>query len=1095
MTLSSARVAQPAQLHLEGASPQRGRCRARRFHGDDRSRHAAYRCALTAHEMRMAIGGMGTVARGELVAPDVIPEVGAPQDARLCQVLKVAKDRRAIDAGLFELVGDLTMTERCGGGSKHAEHRQARPCHTQARVAYLDPKRLLLLLARHAELQLAAIGLLLQSLLQLALRNPSQRVLAPRTQMGTKVLQRAWLVAAYLCFPSALLAQDPGGKSPDAAVPPVVEAPVDAPAEAPVADASPAPPSDPNAEKPPEPPKAEPAPPPAPKPAPTGKAVPNASGAMTPPRVLQSAAPVFPATKLASGEHPTVVLKVTVFADGSIGDVIVEHSSGPEFDAAAIDSVKQWKFAPARRGSEAIASRVGVAVHFELPELGVEHVTTVTGTSEAVPHAHEPPPGDSRHPEQRAQEELGAKAHVHGVMRSEQRGVNDVRIDAALLRAAPAQDSGELLKRAPGVVVARIEGDAVAQRIMLRGFDADHGQDIELNVDGVPVNQPSHIHGQGYADLGFIIPETVRSLRVTEGVYDPRQGDFAVAGTADFELGVEKRGIQVGSGYGSFRTFRELAVFAPQGFGADTFGAVAFKKTEGFGQNRASTSGSAIGQIGWDSGPLHLTLHGSVHGARALTANVLRRDDIDSGKVDFYDVYPLATAEAQGASTERAQLSAKARYHGPKGENAELLTYVVLNTFRLQANYTGFAEISRKNPMWTGRGDLIEQTNQDRTIGIKSRYRTAEVRPFSFSRTFLEAGISGRVDDIAQTQNLIQAPEGTTWDQRVDADISALDVGGYADLDTTITERVHLRGGVRADFLSYQVDDRLANFIPAFRAQEHIPGYRRSAAGIAAGPRAVLEVHALPELSVIAAYGEGYRSPMALLLDDGEPAPFVKVKSGDLGLRHVMGSGDQLELRASGYLTRLDDDVAFDPREGRVEAVGPSRRVGFVFYGVTRPYSWLRAAVSVTYVKASLEKPPYSTAEDPDPPFKKGQLLPYVPPVVLRADTSAERRLFDIEQFPVTGRAGAGYSYWSPRPLPFGESARPVSLIDAEVGLSYRMFTTTLSCFNLLDAEYAAMELSYPSSWNPDGPASRVPARHVMAGSPRSFLAMFGVSL
>ncbi len=816
---------------------------------------------------------------------------------------------------------------------------------------------------------------------------------------------------------------------------------------------------------------------------------------MVPPRVLASVPPDFPPEKLASGEHPSVVLKVTVFTNGSVGDITVEHSAGPEFDAAAIAAMAKWTFAPALRGNTPIASRVGVAVHFELPDLLVHDVSSVAGAAAPVPHSHEEPARDTRHPEARAQEVMGAKAHVHGVMRGEQRGVNDVRIDGALLRAAPAQDSGDLLKRAPGVVVARIEGDAVAQRIMLRGFDADHGQDVELNVDGVPINQPSHIHGQGYADLGFMIPETVRSLRLTEGVYDPRQGDFAVAGTADFELGVEKRGIQVGSGYGSFRSFRELALYAPQGFGADTFGAVTFKKSEGFGQNRGSTSGGAIAQIGWDAGPLHLTLHGSVYAARAATANVLRRNDIESGKVGFYDVYPLATTEAQGAATQRAQISARARYHGPRGENADMLAFVVLNTFRLQANYTGFAETSRKNPRWTGRGDLIEQSNDDRSFGFKGRYRTTELHPFTFMRTFLETGVSGRFNTIEQKQNLIEAPQNTTWDQRIDATISALDVGGYLDLDTTITERVHLRGGVRADLLNYQVDDRLANLIPAFREQDYIPGYRRSAAGIAVGPRAVLEVHVLPELSVIGAYGEGYRSPMALLLDDGEPAPFVKVKSGDLGLRHVFGGKDELELRASGYLTRLSDDVAFDPREGRAEPVGPSRRVGFVFYGVTRPWPWLLGALSVTYVKAALEKPPYSTVEDPDPPFKKGQALPYIPPVVLRADVSAERHLFEAGDHPIMGKVGAGYSYWSPRPLPFGQRAQPVSLIDAELGLTYRMFTGTLSCFNVLDVQYAALELTYPSSFNPDGFASRVPARHIMAGSPRSFFAMFGVSL
>jgi TonB family protein len=807
---------------------------------------------------------------------------------------------------------------------------------------------------------------------------------------------------------------------------------------------------------------------------------------------------------LASGEHPTIVLKVTVFADGSLGDIFVEHTAGPAFDTAAIEAVRGWKFAPALRGEEAIASRVSVAVHFELPELSVHEVTAITGVEEAVPHDHDHDherddparePRDPTAPPSAPDGSFGASAQVHGPERTEDRGAMDLRISGQVLRAAPARDGGELLARAPGMVVMRVEGDAVAQRIMLRGFDADHGQDVELNVDGVPVNQPSHIHGQGYADLGFMIPETVRSLRVTEGVYDPRQGDFAVAGSADFELGVEERGLRLVSSYGSFRSFRELALYAPPGLHADTFGAVVFEKTRGFGQNRAGTSAAAVGQFGWGSRKLRTTLHASLYGARALTANVVRRDDVEAGRIGFHDVYPLATAEAQSGASQRAQISTRTRYHGDLGENAELSAYLLVNTFRLQANYTGFTETSRENPSWSGRGDLIEQRNDDRTLGLKGRYRSPEQRPLSFLRGFYEAGISGRFDQIEQTQRLVQAPENTTWDRRIDASVDALDVGGYLDLDATFVDRVSVRGGVRANLLSYQIDDRLANFVAAYRKAEHIPGYRRSAAGIAAGPRVTVDVRVIDKLSAIFAYGEGYRSPMALLLDDGEAAPFVRVRSSDLGVKLGFGDHDELELRATGYLTTLDDDVVFDPREGRVTPVGPSRRLGAVFHALARPWPWLVSALSVTYVDATLEEPPSPTVEDPDPPFKKGEPLPYVPPVVIRADVSAERKLLELNRVPLTGRAGAGFSHWSSRPLPFGERASPVSLLDAELALGYRPFTVSASCFNLLDSEYAALELVYASSWDPDGFASRVPKRHIMAGAPRTLFFSIEVRL
>ncbi|HEY6878093.1 MAG TPA: TonB family protein, partial [Polyangiales bacterium] len=281
----------------------------------------------------------------------------------------------------------------------------------------------------------------------------------------------------------------------------------------------------------------------------------DASDALLPPRVLESPPPIYPELHLAHGEHPTVVLKITVLADGAVADVSIEHTAGDDFDRAAIEAVQRWRFEPARRGAQAIASRIGVAVHFELPELATVEVGAVTSAEPMTPHRHDEGPAD----------EVEAVAKIKAEARTEARGNNDYRLDRKLLEAAPHADAADLLKGAPGMVVARIEGDAVGHRLMLRGFDADHGQDIELTVDGVPVNQPSHIHGQGYADLGFVIPETVRSLRVVEGVYDPAQGDFAVAGSADFELGVEQRGARASSSYGAFHTFRELALWAPEG--------------------------------------------------------------------------------------------------------------------------------------------------------------------------------------------------------------------------------------------------------------------------------------------------------------------------------------------------------------------------------------------------------------------------------------------------------------------------------------------------------------------------------------------------
>ena len=342
---------------------------------------------------------------------------------------------------------------------------------------------------------------------------------------------------------------------------------------------------------------------------------------------------------------------------------------------------------------------------------------------------------------------------------------------------------------------------------------------------------------------------------------------------------------------------------------------------------------------------------------------------------------------------------------------------------------------------------------------------------------------------------MLQAPQNTVWDRRVDANITAVDIGGYFDLDMTFTKYVRLKGGVRADLLSYRIDDALQNFIPFDRPANYIMGYRRSAAGFAVGPRVVLEVEPLPKFVLTAAYGEGYRSPQALLLDEGEPAPFTTVQSTDFGARVVLGSREQVNLRGTGYYTTLDQDIVFDPIEGAPKNVGPSQRVGFVMYGDVRPWSWLLATASVTYVHATLSDPPARSASDPNPPLRKGDLLPYVPPVVLRADTSAEHALYNLKGAPVVGRASLGFTYWARRPLPYGDRASPVSLLDLSLRATYRVVSLDASVYNLIGSEYAAQELSYASNWDPNAVPSRLPARHIQAGAPRMFLFTLGITL
>ena len=91
----------------------------------------------------------------------------------------------------------------------------------------------------------------------------------------------------------------------------------------------------------------------------------------------------------------------------------------------------------------------------------------------------------------------------------------------------------DILRVTPGLVMVQHSGGGKANQYFLRGFDADHGTDLALSIDGVPINLVSHAHGQGFADTNFIIPEVVERVEITKGPYFANQGDFATAGAVN----------------------------------------------------------------------------------------------------------------------------------------------------------------------------------------------------------------------------------------------------------------------------------------------------------------------------------------------------------------------------------------------------------------------------------------------------------------------------------------------------------------------------------------------------------------------------------
>ncbi len=808
------------------------------------------------------------------------------------------------------------------------------------------------------------------------------------------------------------------------------------------------------------------------------------------PVLIDAPDPTYPLDRQDAGEEPIVIVHATVETDGRVSEAHVEEPHDTVFDDAAVATAREWRFTPAQRDGTPMRARVRLSVHFHLP-LEQPTLPPVAAPPDLPPDADEPVAHEEEVPE------FGAEGRVDPLAQAAQpRASSQYELPSDLIAAAPHRDAGDLLSSAPGVYVARGEGDGVAHSIFLRGFDAEHGQDLELTMDGVPLNQPSHLHGQGYADLGFVIPEVVQSIGVTEGVYDPHQGDFATAGSIGFHLGVPERGFLSRTTYGSFDTFRQLVLWAPSGERDGTFGAATYRRTSGFGSQRGGESGSLIAQYepGGDD-HVRARVTAVLYGARYNLAGILRTDDVAAGRVGFYDAYADPTASAQSSFAVRALLSGTVDFLGDRGSFGEIGAWVGFSDFRLQANYTGYTQVSQIEPSWRGRGDLIEQRSTATSFGLRARWRSESFTIFDWLSGFFEAGASGRLDLQTQAQNLIDATNNQTWDRRVDASITGGDVGIYVDLDLHVTDRIRLRGGVRGDVLSYAIDDRLGNFTPSFRPTTFVPGFRRTALGLAVGPRASIEATPVDGLTFSVAYGEGYRSPQARTLSDGESAPYAKVRSGDIGMRLRLGDDDELELTISGYLTTLSNDVAFDPSQGRLEPIGPTTRLGGALYLIVRPLSWLLGAMSITYVRATLDGPPFATAMDPAPPYVAGQAIPYVPPLVVRIDARADEQVAVLADLPFRVRGAVGFSMLSRRPLPYGDDTDAFALLDLSAGVTWGPVDLGVDLFNVLDRRYQATGYSFASNWTPTATPSMVPAPSFAAGAPLTVLATLGLRI
>lgn len=820
-----------------------------------------------------------------------------------------------------------------------------------------------------------------------------------------------------------------------------------------------------------------------------------------------------------------VVLQLVVDVSGHVESaVVVSHvpaDASPSFDRAALDAVHNAQFHPSTRDGRAVRSRVEYVVVFHPPapvtassepstpldagapdgSTGSSPPAVLAAPASSVPKAAvaaaSAPLSTAEQDEDTAQ-----VVQVRGIGGSSPRGLGDMRITRELLEASPRQQTSEMLSAAPGFFVDHEDGEGLGNDVYLRGFDLDHGSGIEMRVGNIPINNPVHVQGQGYADANFIIPEVVRSIRVLEGPFDPRQGDGAIVGSAYFDLGVADRHNELKATYGSFNQVRIVGVAAPQGADDETFAAFAVRNTDGFGENRASQSATMNAQYGFDAGARdHIRLIATAYGARSALPGVVRLSDVEAGLIGLYDSYPYYT-QGQGVQASRLILGADFDHVAPNGARFEFAPWAMWTDFRARENYSGNIYSSQLDPELAGGiGDLWETTNVETAAGITARLRAAPWHLGSWLEATTESGVTVRAGHTDQTKSLISPETLQPWDRRLDAGLDTLDAGAYVDVDLHLWRRLRLSGGVRADLLTVSVDDRLGYDYPPGQAPAGvIPGSVRATQGLAAGPRVTAAYGITPAIEPVVSYGEGFRSLDATAnvattagaagagpsIQEGA-TPYSKVRSVEAGLR-LHTATERYTATLSLFETWVANEIVFEATSGGFTTEGPSVRRGVVGSAVAKPFDWLLASMAASVTSGTFDTLVAGVVH----------YIPQVPPLVLRVDVTARGTLLDIAHRPLTGRVGVGYTYLAGRYLTeINDTIRGPSnnVLNANASLRCGSVEVGVDAFNVLHLRYADDEEYYVSNWSVH-PGTRLAssAIHEMAAPPLTvlgFLALY----
>lgn len=520
------------------------------------------------------------------------------------------------------------------------------------------------------------------------------------------------------------------------------------------------------------------------------------------------------------------------------------------------------------------------------------------------------------------------------VIQEELNAMNTItRLD---LQTSPVNSSQEVLRKVPGLIIGQHAGGGKAEQLFLRGFDIDHGTDVSISVDGMPVNMVSHAHGQGYSDLHFLIPETVNKIDFGKGPYYANQGDFNTAGYVDFSTKDYLKESQVSFSVGQFNTLRTLGMIDLLGSTKSQNAYMAVEYLAGDGPfvspqnfNRLNLFGKYV-VFSPENNKLSLTV--SHFTSRWDASGQIPQREVDNGNISRFG----AIDDTEGGTTQRSNFNVE--YSKQISDRTSLKTNAFYShyAFELYSNFTFFLE----DPI---NGDQIKQKEDRDIFGLNT---TLSHETFLGNTPLkLTSGVGFRHDLVNDVELSKTLNRKTTLQNIQLGDINQTNMDAFINAAFEFG-KFTMAPGLRLDYFKFLYNDQLQTNYTTLSENKAL-----------LSPKLNFFYNANPNMQWFLKSGMGFHSNDTRVVVNNQGKDILPKAYGvDFGT--IWKPSSKLVLNTALWYLFLEQEFVYVGDAGIVEPSGKTERYGLDL-GVRYQFNnWLYFDTDATFTEARSTEDP-----------------------------------------------------------------------------------------------------------------------------------------